>query len=278
MASDSRKQADSDLDLHAQLRRGDATTSNIVARRAAGYVPGVVYGEGKEPTQIKMNYNYLLKRLKAGRFLQTLFNLKVEGGEEVHVICRGVKRDQVKNLPTHVDFLRISDETRISLFIHVSFINHEASPGLRAGGTLTIVRPEVELEVRAGDIPDHITVDLTGKRFGDVIRISDVELPEDVKPIIARDFVIANIGQASELVASARGLSIGHSSSEDIDQNVVEVESSPHMDELGNGYADHDQFGELVRMNVEASDAIVKSKLLLEKMRSRIQGEHLDEK
>jgi large subunit ribosomal protein L25 len=152
---------------------------------------------------LNITYNYLLKRLKQGRFLQSLFNLKVEGHEDVHVVCRGVQRDVVKDLPTHVDFLRIHDDSKIELFIHVEFVNHEASPGLKRGGTLTVVRAEVELEVTAGDIPDHITVDLTGKQIGDVIHINDITLPAGAKPTVARNFVVANIAAPSGLAASA---------------------------------------------------------------------------
>lgn len=188
-------------DLEAVVRTGTGKGAARQARRE-GYVPGIVYGDGKEPAPINLKYNYLLKRLKAGRFLQTLFNLKVEGQPDTHVICRGVQRDVVKDLPTHVDFMRIHDESRINLYIHVTFVNHEASPGLKRGGTLTIVRPEVELEVMAGDIPDHVTVDLTGKQIGDVIHINDVELPKGANPTVARNFAIANIAAPSGLAAS----------------------------------------------------------------------------
>jgi large subunit ribosomal protein L25 len=188
-------------DLQAAVRTGTGKGAARQARRE-GYVPGIVYGDGKEPSPINLNYNYLLKRLRQGRFLQTLFNLKVEGGEEVHVICRGVQRDVVKDLPTHVDFMRIHDESRINLFIHVTFENHDAAPGIKRGGTLTVVRAEVELEVLAGDIPDHITVDLTGKQIGDVIHINDVTLPAGAQPTIARNFVIAKIDAPTGLAAS----------------------------------------------------------------------------
>jgi large subunit ribosomal protein L25 len=188
-------------DLLAVVRTGTGKGAARQARRE-GNVPGIIYGDGKAPVAINLNYNYLLKRLRQGRFLQTLFNLKVEGGEEVHVICRGVQRDVVKDLPTHVDFMRIHDESRINLFIHVTFINHDAAPGLKRGGTLTVVRPEVELEVVAGDIPDHITVDLTGRQIGDVIHINDVELPNGAKPTVERNFVIANIAAPTGLAAS----------------------------------------------------------------------------
>ena len=187
-------------DLNAEVRTGTGKGAARQARRE-GYVPGIIYGDGAEPTPIKVKYNYLLTKLRQGRFLQTLFNLKVEGQPDVHVVCRGVQRDVVKDLPTHVDFMRIHDDSRIELFIHVEFVNHEASPGLKRGGTLTVVRPEVELEVTAADIPDHITVDLTGKKIGDVIHINDVQLPAGVKPTIARNFVIANIAAPSGLVA-----------------------------------------------------------------------------
>lgn len=187
-------------DLLAEVRTGTGKGAARQARRE-GYVPGIIYGDGAEPTPIKVKYNYLLTKLRQGRFLQTLFNLKVEGQPDVHVVCRGVQRDVVKDLPTHVDFMRIHDDSRIELFIHVEFVNHEASPGLKRGGTLTVVRPEVELEVTAADIPDHITVDLTGKKIGDVIHINDVQLPAGVKPTIARNFVIANLAAPSGLVA-----------------------------------------------------------------------------
>ena len=97
--------------------------------------------------------------------------------------------------------MRLHDDSRINLFIHVNFVNHEASPGLKRGGTLTVVRAEVELEVLASDIPSEITVDLTDKNFGDVIHIEDVTLPAGAKPTIDRNFVIANITAPSGLVA-----------------------------------------------------------------------------
>jgi large subunit ribosomal protein L25 len=188
-------------DLVAVVRTGTGKGAARQARRQ-GNVPGIVYGGGADPLPINIEFNSLLRRLKAGRFKQTLFNLKVEGQDDVHVICRNVQRDVVKDLPTHVDLLRIGDDTRINLFIHVTFENHDKAPGIKRGGSLTIVRPEVELEVTAGDIPDHITVDLTGRDINDVIHINDVELPEGVVPVIKRNFVIANITPPSGLAAA----------------------------------------------------------------------------
>ena len=189
-------------DLQAVVRTGTGKGAARQARRE-GNVPGIIYGGGINPQPINLNYNMLLKRLRAGRFLSTLFNLKVEGQKDAHVVCRGVQRDVVKDLPTHVDFMRLADDSRLNLFIHVEFVNHEASPGLKRGGVLTVVRNDVELDVLASDIPDHITVDLTGKQIGDVIHINDVTLPTGVKPSIARNFVIANVGTPAGFIDEA---------------------------------------------------------------------------
>jgi large subunit ribosomal protein L25 len=185
-------------DFHATVRTGTGKGAARQARRD-GLVPGIVYGGGEEPLPINMPFNVLLKKLKEGRFLSTLFNLKVEGQDDVRVICRGVQRDVVKDLPTHVDFMRLHRNTRINLFVHVEFINEENCPGIKRGGVLVAVRPEVELNVVAGDIPEKITIDLSGHNVGDVLHISDVTLPSGAKPVIDRDFVIANISAPSGL-------------------------------------------------------------------------------
>ncbi|WP_439137593.1 50S ribosomal protein L25/general stress protein Ctc [Roseicyclus sp.] len=188
-------------DLIAEARAGTGKGAARQARRN-GMVPGIVYGGGADPLSIQIPFNVLLKRLKKGRFLSTLFNLKVEGHDDVRVICRGVQRDVIKDLPTHVDLMRLRRTSRVALFIPVEFVNHEKAPGLKRGGVLTVVRPEVELVVTAGDIPDHITIDLEGRNIGDVLHISDVALPEGAKPTIDRDFVIANISAPSGLVSA----------------------------------------------------------------------------
>lgn len=191
-------------DLHATVRTGTGKGAARQARRE-GNVPGIVYGGGVDPLPINIPFNALVKRLKQGRFLSTLFNLKVEGHDDVRVICRNVERDVVKDLPTHLDLMRLKRTSKIALYIPVEFVNHEKAPGIKRGGTLVTVRAEVELKVTAGDIPDHITVDLTGRDIGDVIHISDVTLPEGVKPTIERDFVIANITAPSGLRGADSG-------------------------------------------------------------------------
>ena len=188
-------------DLNAQERTGTGKGAARQARRE-GMVPGIVFGGDVDPLPIQIPFNELLKKLKAGRFKSTLFNLKVDGHDDVRVICRDVQRDVVKDLPTHLDLMRLRRTTKINLFIPVEFINDEEAPGLKKGGVLNAVRPEVELVVTAGDIPEKLTVDLTGLDIGDTVTITDITLPAGTKPTIDRDFVVANISAPSGLKAS----------------------------------------------------------------------------
>ncbi|MEO0913850.1 MAG: 50S ribosomal protein L25/general stress protein Ctc [Pseudomonadota bacterium] len=187
--------------LSATARAGTGKGAARASRRE-GLVPGVIYGGNEEPQPINVKFNELLKQLKAGKFLSTLLTLDVEGQKQ-QVICRNVQRDVVKDLPTHVDFLRLSPRSRINLYIPVVFENEEESPGLKKGGVLTVVRPEVELKVTAADIPENLTADLTGLEVGDTITISSITLPKGTRPMITdRDFVIANITAPSGLRSS----------------------------------------------------------------------------
>jgi large subunit ribosomal protein L25 len=179
-------------DLHATVRTGTGKGAARQSRRD-GNVPGIVFGGDADPVAIDIPFNVLLKRLKAGRFKSTLFNLKLEGHDDVRVICRDVQRDVIKDLPTHVDFMRLRRTSKINLFIPVEFINHDDAPGLKKGGVLTVVRPEVELVVTAGDIPEKLVVDLAGLNIGDTINVSAIDLPAGSKTTIDRDFVIGNI-------------------------------------------------------------------------------------
>lgn len=185
-------------DLIATERTGIGKGAARQARRD-NQVPGIVYGGGIDPLPINIPYNQLLKRLREGRFLSTLFNLKVEGQDDVRVICRSVQRNIVKDLPIHVDFMRLRRTSKVKLFIPVEFEGESVAPGIKRGGVLTIVRPEIELWVVAGEIPDHVTVDVSELDINDVITVSQVTLPEGTRTTVDRDFVIVNVSAPSAL-------------------------------------------------------------------------------
>jgi large subunit ribosomal protein L25 len=185
--------------LEATAREGTGKGAARTARRN-GYVPGVIYGGGEPPQAINVKFNVLLKLLKKGKFMSSLHDVQVDGVSN-RVVCRGVQKDVVKDLPVHIDFQRLSDTSRIKLLIPVEFENQATAPGIKRGGVLNVARHEVELSVIAGDIPEKLVVDIGAGEIGDVFKISTVTLPPGVKPTIDRDFTIASIAAPSGLVA-----------------------------------------------------------------------------
>ena len=163
------------------------------ALRRNGRVPGVVYGEAKEPAMISIDRLLLVKTLHKGAFTSKLFELQF-GKLKQKVLPREVQVDPVTDVPLHVDFLRVAEDAEIAIMVAVRFYDEEECIGLRQGGVINIVRHQVELLCPATAIPESIEISLAGFEIGDSIHISHVTLPEGVRPTIAdRDFTIATI-------------------------------------------------------------------------------------
>jgi large subunit ribosomal protein L25 len=168
-------------------------TGGARATRRQDKVPGVVYGDGREPENIALNGRELNIIIGRGKFLSTVFDLDV-GGKKARVIPREVQLDPVKDWPIHVDFQRIGVSARIRVDVPVRFINEGLSPGLKRGGVLNIVRHEIEVTCPADAIPDNFEVNLEGLEIGRSVHISAVKLPDNVKPtILNRDFTICTV-------------------------------------------------------------------------------------
>ncbi|MFZ5677759.1 MAG: 50S ribosomal protein L25/general stress protein Ctc [Pseudomonadota bacterium] len=179
--------------------RGRAGKGAARAVRREGLIPGVVYGDKKEPQNISFAYNELLPHVNTGRFMSTLVDLEVDGAV-VRAIPRDIQFEPVRDFISHVDFLRLGKGARIHVEVPVHFKNHMDSPGIKKGGVLNIVRHEIDLYCPADFIPDEILIDLTGLEIGQSIHISSVKLPENVTPAIReRDFTIATIAAPAGL-------------------------------------------------------------------------------
>ncbi len=193
-------------ELKATARPRAGKGASRQARRE-GKVPGVIYGDGKPPEMIALDYSELWKQVIKGHFTSTVFEVEVDGKKN-RVLPRELQVDPVKDLPIHVDFMRIGKDGRIRVEVAVRFINEALSPGLKRGGVLNIVRHEIEVTCPYDKIPSFFEVDLTGLDIGRSVHISAVKLPEGVEPTIkGRDFTIATIAGASkqeeEVVATA---------------------------------------------------------------------------
>ena len=167
--------------------------------RRNGKVPAVIYGDKQAPLSIALSYKDVYYKIHGGGFMTTVATIEVDG-KKIQVLPKAYQLDPVRDFPVHVDFLRVSKNTLVTVQIPVRFINEEKSAGLKRGGVLNIVRHEIEAQCPANQIPDAIEIDLEGTELGDTIHISSVKLPEDVKPTITdRDFTVATIAAPAGL-------------------------------------------------------------------------------
>ena len=178
-----------ELKAEARVLAGKGSARAV---RRNGRVPAVIYGDKQAPISISLDYKEIYYKIHGGGFLHTVATIDVNG-EKIRVLPKDYQLDPVKDFPTHVDFLRVSANSRIKVEIPVHFVNHDISVGLKRGGILNIVRHEIECMCPVDAIPDYIEFDLSKADVGHSIHISAVTLPEGVKPVIDRDFTVATI-------------------------------------------------------------------------------------
>ena len=196
------------LTLPAELRERAGKGASRALRRE-GRVPAVIYGGKEDPVAIHVEAKELVRQLGTGHFMNSIVMVEV-GGKKVRALPKDVALHPVSDRPTHVDFLRLSKDDKIQVAVPVVFVNEEASPGLKKGGVLNVVRHELELVCESDKIPDEIALDVTGLDIGDSIHISHVSLPAGSESAITdRDFTIATIVAPSALKQSERAAEEG---------------------------------------------------------------------
>ena len=173
--------------------RSTKTKGEVNELRNSGNVPGIVYGGEQSNEKISISIKEIKNLMNKENFLSNVISINLDGKEQ-KVLTRNISFDTVTDEPIHIDLMRIVKGGKIILEIPVKFINNELSPGLKRGGVLNIVRRNVELRCPAENIPTELVVDLTGLDIGTSIKISSINLPENVTPTIqGRDFVIATV-------------------------------------------------------------------------------------
>lgn len=188
------------MSKHFQMtatQRERAGKGNARATRRQGLIPAVIYGDNKPPVTIALDSIPVLKALHSGHFFTHLCDIDLAGQKHL-VLARDVQFHPTKDTPNHVDFLRVSEKTTITVEIPVHFKGQEKSPGIKAGGVLTIIAHTVEVKCRADQIPEEFTVDLSKAEMGDSIKVSDIQFPNGVKPVGDADEPVASISEASE--------------------------------------------------------------------------------
>lgn len=187
------------------------------AIRREGKVPAVIYGDNKEPISITLPRKEVTMTLHAGGFMTTVGEIEIDGKKH-KVLAKDYQLDPVKDFLIHVDFLRISSKTVVTVSIPVHFENEEICPGIKQGGMLNVVRHDVEVNCPADSIPEFFTIDLATAEVGDALKISQVALPKGAEPTITdRDFTIATIA------APGGGVQDDEDAGEEVAANAVEA-------------------------------------------------------
>ena len=184
------------LPAEARERAGKGASRQL---RREGRVPAVIYGGKEDPIMIHVEEKELVKQLMTGHFMNSIVEVEI-GGKKVKTLPKDVALNPVTDRPEHADFFRLAKGGKIEVSVPVVFLNEEASPGLKKGGVLNVVRHELELVCDNDKIPGEIEVDVTGKEVGDSIHISEVQLPAGSESAITdRDFTIATLVAPSAL-------------------------------------------------------------------------------
>jgi len=184
------------LQAEARDRVGKGSSREL---RRNGMMPAVIYGDKKAPVSIAVSRNEITRRIFNGGFMTTTFTIQV-GKDKYLVLPKDYQLDPVRDFVMHVDFLRVSEKSVVTVSVPVHFVNDETCPGIKQGGVLNVVRHEVEFHCPANAIPDYITVDLADVQLGDSVHISAVDLPKNMTPTITdRDFTIATIAAPAGL-------------------------------------------------------------------------------
>jgi large subunit ribosomal protein L25 len=177
------------------------------SERRAGRVPGVIYGDNKPPITVSLDYNDLKQKIYAGRFLTTIYDLELDG-QKHRVIPRDFQLDAIRDNPLHVDFMRLGEGAMIRVAVPVRIVNADKSPGVKRGGTVSLVAHTLDVTVKPEAIPEFIEVDVGELEINHSKHLSDIKLPEGVKSATHRDVTLVTVvppsGYAEELRQAAQ--------------------------------------------------------------------------
>lgn len=161
--------------------RAASGTGAARATRREGLVPGIIYGDNKEPQLIALDPRILIKEMYKSGFFSRLFTLSLDGKEQ-HVLAKDIQLHPVSDHPLHIDFQRVRKDAKINVNVPLAFINDDKAPGVKKGGAINIVHHSLEVICPANAIPEQIVVDLGKLEINQGIHVTDLKLPAGVVP------------------------------------------------------------------------------------------------
>jgi large subunit ribosomal protein L25 len=196
-----------DQNIISGLVRDRVGTGGARELRREGRLPAIIYGANQDPLAISLDPRDVNNGLVAGSFFSTVFDIDIGSDKAERVLPRDVQFHPVTDRPQHVDFLRVTGETKINVEVAVVFQNEELSPGLKRGGVLNVVRHTIGVVCAVSIIPDRFEVDLTGTDIGDSIHVSSIAMPDGVESAITdRDFTIATVSAPTVMEEVVEGI------------------------------------------------------------------------
>jgi large subunit ribosomal protein L25 len=194
--------ATASLSAKARSDRGKGVARKL---RAAGEVPGVIYGHGREPQSLTVNAREFGRLAERVRITSTVIELALEG-KTARTLIRELQRDPIKRSVIHIDFQELVAGEKVTVSVPLRFVG--TPEGVKTGGgILEETMHSVEVSCDPANIPDHIDVDVSALTIGHSLHIGDLKLPEGVEVTddVEQTIAVVSAPKAEEVVAPVEG-------------------------------------------------------------------------
>lgn len=183
--------------------RGGLGKSDAIKLRQKGSIPAVFYGQGQKNQHLVLNPKDLEKAVSSARGMNTLITLKVDGKSEFNVLLRDYQADPITRKFRHADLVHVDLTKKIEIAVPIHLEGKAA--GVKEGGILEQVTRELLVLCFPNNIPNFISVDVSGLKIGQNLHLHDIKLPEGVEPHAKSDVTIASVfkPREEEIVAPA---------------------------------------------------------------------------
>ncbi len=169
------------FDLTVASRNTFGKAANRRTRRLEDTVPAIIYGGKEEPEAISLSHNLVIRALENEAFFSHILTLNIDGKKKQQVIVKAIQRNPGRPRITHMDFLRVSADVKLTMSVPLHFLNEEKAPGVLAGGVVNHHMNELEIRCLPADLPEYIEVDLANMQLDDVIHLTHVTIPKGVE-------------------------------------------------------------------------------------------------
>tara|TARA_B100001778_G_scaffold328059_1_gene327032 strand:- start:489 stop:1187 length:699 start_codon:yes stop_codon:yes gene_type:complete len=155
--------------------------------RRENLVPAEIYGASKDNQSILVNSFQLTNQIKDPQFFSNVIDLNI-GKTKIEVILKDIQRDPQKSHITHIDFLEVDQNVKITVNVPLNFVNEDTCVGVKtSGGVISHIITDIEISCLPKDIPENIEVDIQQLDINQSIHITEIKLPDGVEFLSGTD-------------------------------------------------------------------------------------------